>query len=117
MYPWNQSRSPEFGETEAVSEHEVSWVRASTGAQVTLISKFPNTPEYYDVFRTACHYAIEYLPDEGLSELYVTLGEMIEFYNDRLEPWSKDLALPKITTKSAIHGTKYERKPFYVTTD
>ncbi len=115
MKLWNQ-KVPHKTETEGVREYVVDWVRPGTGAQLSMSTRFLNAPEYSDILRGICHQAIEILPDEGLNELCTSLGEMLEFYDEK-KSINIEKALLNIITQPALNGTTYERIPFHIDED
>lgn len=103
-------------ETTGVRAYITNAVRPGTGAQVTVFATFVNSPEYSDVLRIACHQAIEMLTNEGVEELSVSLGEILEFY-DYDNTMAKNTALPFLKSQPALKGSTYERVPFHIDED
>jgi len=113
MMPWNQNQLNNLSITEGVNKFATTWIRAGE-MQLTLSASFnEDGPAYDDIVRIVCHHAIENIPNDGLTELCETLGEMIEFYGER-EIHNPTASLPLIDTVTATEGNEYNRQPFHI---
>jgi hypothetical protein len=92
----------------------IQWSRPETGSHLALSAFFEEgEPAHEDLVRIACHHAIEFVPNEGLSELCEFLGQLITFHADRASARPVGY-LAATTTSPATWGDSYERDPFTI---
>ena len=102
-------------------EHQwfLGWQREVSGGDVshTITYQIPKTAlETQDSemmkLRFVCHVLLDLVTDEGLSELFQSIKDNIEFYEERQKK-HVPLLFSKGRTKFKL-GEKYERPPFHV---
>ena len=110
--PWSQIPS-NHEETEGNFDYTANLVRSDTGSFLTMSVKFAKEPEMVDIIRSACHMAIETLPEKGINELCAAIAEMLHYYSEEISLDSRHY-LPAIDVQAAIAGPTYERTPFQI---
>ena len=102
---WIQSLSKTLGTSGSGAEVYFSTLAPSEGVSFSAAAKYENAPTKDDYVRLYCHWVIEHLPSNGLSELTDVLEDLAAFYSE-----APDRSLRNLTSHTKVVANLGEQR-------